>query len=182
MANTKQEGGPGDLPEPRPLADTPVVAVYGCRGQDPSPGYVRLYLGLDLRSYIDLRQDDIVQWVMVDDETKWLRVYIKASAKIDVGSVARQLDASLLQGSITSAYLARSLGGTGAYMVAEGKGVAGAGPHPFYTNGCTQTTGCTGFTCPQPCPGSWVGCLAFYTNGCTQTTGCTGFTCPQPCP
>ncbi len=177
-------------------ASPSLAQVTGYIGPSQKPESVRLYTGLDFGSYYEIPKSAIVHTEQTDaeDENSPTTVYVKADASIDVVQTTTQsVEASFLQGAITSAHLA-----TAAATAAAGGAVVHPTPTVIHTFICTSPPQCH-HTLPRPvctevisacgvCPTRTVihsACAPCVTTpgGCTQVVGCptSPIICSETC-
>jgi hypothetical protein len=180
-----------------PGGSPPTLAqLTGYIGPSQKPDSVRLYTGLDFNSYYEIPKSAIVHTEQTDaeDENSPTGVYVKADAAIDVVQTTTQsVEASFLQGAITSANLANAAAST-----AVGAAALQPTPTAIPTFICTFPPQCP-HTLPRPvctevisacgiCPTRTVihsACLPCVTipAGCTHLFGCltSPIICSETC-
>jgi hypothetical protein len=172
--------------EPHPLVEALVpdpsqppertTKLFGYPGRSPEAKSTRLWLDLDLSSYVDV-PDDAIRYSRTLDDDAGTILWVVADAALQYGSVtSHQTQADFLSGGITTAYLG-------------GAGPAAPGPlPPTLPPGCpvpTQFPPCAsdfvpcGFTHFPPCPTHSFTCP---TQGPTIFICCEPPTLPPRCP
>lgn len=125
---------------PNPADSPDVIAMVGFLGKSPKPKFWRLYQTLDLKDYLELAEDDIVQSQSLKSERQPLGgtvIWVRSGARLQHSrSESRLAEAEFMQGDITRKFL----GETGA----EGLSRLGGGGAVFKEN--------TFYPCTRHCP------------------------------
>src|SRR5215831_18408768 len=94
---------------PDPTQSPDVQLVVGFPGQSAQAGYVRLYLTPELNGYLEIREEDVVHTQALATAQNPLgghAVWLKQNAVVQhTLTIARQVQAGFLQGSITAGFL-----------------------------------------------------------------------------
>jgi hypothetical protein len=134
--------------------------LFGYPGKSPEAKATRLWLDLDLSSYVDVPDDAIRYHRTLPDDAGTI-LWVVADASLQYGSVtSHQTQADFLSGGITTAYLG-------------GAGPAGPGPLPP-----TLPPGCPLPTHYPPCASDFVPCGFTHFPPCPTHS----FTCPTAGP
>jgi hypothetical protein len=121
------------VPDP---ADPPdVIAMVGFLGKSPKPKFWRLYQTLDLKDYVEIAEDDIVQSQSLKNERQPLGgtvIWVRSGARLQNSrSESRMAEADFMQGDITRKFLGETgmegLGRSGVNIVLTTNTLTGQG-------------------------------------------------------
>ena len=130
---------------PDPSTPPDVTAMVGFLGKSTRRKFWRLYQTLDLKDYVEIAEDDIVQSQSLKSEQQPLGgtvLWVKSGARLQSSrSGSNVAEAEFMHGEITRKFL----GGTGAEGLA-----GGGGPNVTLTTATWVGPGacCTGYRCP----------------------------------
>ena len=131
---------------PDPAAPPDVIAMVGFLGKSSRPKSWRLYQSLDLKDYVEVAEDDIVQSQSLKSELQPLGgtvIWIKSGARLQHSrSESGVAEAEFMQGEITRKFL----GGTGTEGLARTGGNVVLTTATFYGSGAC-------------CSGRWRWCV-----------------------